>query len=133
MFRRGLLFVCGGLYAIVASAWAMILGGGLGHGTDYFARVPLSPFSIPESAFEHGSLLPALGVLAWAVAFASVAERSSGGSWIALVWFGIHILTAGTLLLDTPSHPLLPWLFVPYGLGLLVFLVLTVRAIRRQT
>jgi hypothetical protein len=121
-------FLLGGAYAALAAGFAMVLGSGLGHGTDFFARVPLAPFAMSRAAFDQGSFLPILACAVWGLAFAAGGTGSRPTMGVTVVWLVVHYVSVAILFRDAPTHPLWPWLLLPYATGQLgLWLLLLIR------
>lgn len=132
--KHFLYALLGAAYATIAAGFALAVGGGLGHGTDFFGRVPLAPFSLPPSTFDAGSILPFLGGAAWALAFAAAAAGARTALGIAAGWLVIHDLSVAILFLDKPNHPQWPLLLLPYAVGqTALWVVILVRFVRMRS
>jgi hypothetical protein len=118
-----LRFVVGALYAAVSAGFALLFGSGAGHGTDFFARLPLAPFSMQEGTFDNGGLLPLAGVLFWGAVASLAGASNSTARFGALALLGLHYFCVAALLSFDAPHQFLPGglvLLAPYALGQVV-------------
>lgn len=107
----------GSAYAAGAAFLGLLIGGGFGHGSSFYGRLPLVPVASAEWAFDRGSLLPVAGVVLWGIAFASTAAVSRRGRAVAVGWMLVHSLSAAVALRDIPEHPDKQLLLVLYAVG----------------
>src|SRR5262245_36799623 len=118
MWRSIGLTAAGLFYGFASCGVARVFGGGLGHGTLYFARLTITPLANSDAAFDAGSLLPLAGVVVWGLSFSAAGSKRPQARTLLVLWMLLHYANVVAMFLSgVPEYSGSPWILVPYWIG----------------